>query len=225
MENEVAVNDASNLLPMDILNNMEQKAEVATKEGGSGGGNYIPYIQIMQAQSKKRRELKAEEGNVVINSKEPQILPQTFDIFMIACDTVARDFSNEDGVVSTSKVDSIEFQDIKERAEADPLNSHCCYGPEYLLYIPDYGYVVWHATNATLKNALSDLNRAWGKCFSVTTVLIDNKKYQWWGPQLGKCNNVFDLPSKEDIKATYEKWQESLNRGGEKDADTGSREV
>lgn len=223
MTNEITT-QSDNVVPMDILAQMEEKNEVAKKEGGSGGGTWIPSVQIMQSGTKLRRELKAEEGAMVLRAKSPIILPASIDFLMVTLETVAKDFS--DGVIFSNDENSAVFQDIKARADEDPAESGCCYGPEYLVYLAEYGWATWHATNATLRNVLSELNQAWGQCFSASTELITKKKYQWYGPVLGKCANAFALPSEDEIRSTYLKWKESLSKGSvATEEDTGDREV
>jgi hypothetical protein len=221
MTNEVT--ETGGGLPMEILEQMATAQEVSKKEVVAKG-EWIPSLQIIQALSKLRSELKVDEGTMILRARKPIVLPATIDFMVVAHKVVAKDFSGDDPIFSTDSESDL-FKDIKERSTEK--DSNCAFGNEYLCYSPDFGYFTWHATNATLRNTCSLFDDKWGQKFSVHTEQTENRKRQkWFAPVVGKCGNVFDSPSQEDLKATYYKWLKSLDKNGEVDEETpaGSRE-
>lgn len=76
---------------------------------------------------------------------------------------------------------SPEFQEIMRRSNADS-NSGCMYGPEFLIWLPDHGFVTFLMGSKTARNAAGSVRVCIGKVVVLGATYIQTASYSWHGP-------------------------------------------
>jgi hypothetical protein len=105
-----------------------------------------------------------------------------------------------DDVLAYHNAKSVEFQDIKKKADADS-NSGNLYGPEFLIWLgPDHQFVTFFMGSKTARNEAPAVRAllpgADGRLRSAnfSSVFIETKEYSWHGPKIVASGQSLDLP-------------------------------
>lgn len=192
MTNELITSDAINALGKF---ESEENKSLITASGG-----FLPRIMLMQSGSGPVAKKKAEQGTfVLIEGENVTHLGESFSVLVLAWRPKAMRFAPD--VLSYHDPSSEEFQKIIAESDA-PGQSSTGYGPEYLLWLPaPYScYATYFFSNPTERREVANLETYMRGAATISANFIDPPKsrFSWWGPQITKCAQAFDIPTKED---------------------------
>lgn len=180
-----------------------QKASDELVVGGDGVFgvrlSFLPYIQLYTGNSKPVQTGKIQVAHYGINKGQDLIsLGKEVLCVPLAWRPKCMDI-NGDKPKSYFKPNSDIFKQLKARAEADS-NSGVFYGPEFLLWIPDHGFVTFMFGSKTARNEAPALKALLPSVAGVRTAVlssnfIETDSYAWHGPKVSLSSQVLsDLP-------------------------------
>lgn len=165
----------------------------------AGGGDFLPRIQLMGSQSKLVQDEKMKKGEyALIKRKDTFVnLGDSVDALVIAWHPKALEINGEE-ITAIYDVKDPEFNRIK--AASSTPNSGCMFGPEYLLYLPQYQeYATFHLASASARNEAPNLHSLLGGAATISSQKVSSKKFQWMVPVVTPCSTPFDVPPVEEI--------------------------
>lgn len=98
------------------------------------------------------------------------------------------------------------FKKIARDSEIE--DSGCMFGIEFLLYLPEHGFVPYFMNNKSSLYEAKPLKALMGKSATIKVVFIEGKKYSWHAPKVLPCSTPIDpMPSEQDVKDQIEKFK------------------
>ena len=155
-------------------------------EGLTGGGNYLPQIRIMAFTSSAVQDDKIKAGHFALVTGDIIDLGTSFDCIPLDYRTKATRNTDDDGFMVTWDKGTPLWNDIKRLAlegTQDEKMSNS-YGIEFLMWLPEHGYVTYFANSKTARTsstALLTLTEA-RRVTHFETKLLEKGKYKWFGP-------------------------------------------
>lgn len=180
------------------------------KESGAGEGfiGFLPRLQLFTSNNedvKRGRIPLADYGLIKGKDKELVDLGKQVILAPLAWRPKALD-TKSDPVMAFHNPVSAEYKALKKRAD-EVQNSGCMYGPEFLVYLKEHGFVTFFFGSKTARNeagklrALMPVGSEPFKFALVQAQFIEGKDYSWHGPQVMPTTQKFDLPPLEDINS------------------------
>lgn len=118
------------------------------------------------------------------------------------------------------KADSVEvnydptterFKEIASIADTTP-DSGCMFGPEFLLWIPNEGFVTYFLSSKSARYEADNFRKLKGRMGTLNSVLVEgtgkNKGRSWHAPRIKECLTPYTLP---DIAEIDKQIQDFLN--------------
>ena len=198
-ENELTINQAQSLIPLDSLAQNEH-ANLATFKENVASGKYLPYLKLYGSSNKevKQRLIAAAHWGVVQNQKITD-LGEEFVALAIAWRWKAVEIIGDDFHTFYNPT-TPSFQRIKDLSSVK--DSGCMYGPEFLLWLPDQKqFVTYHMNNASARSESNNLLPMLGKAVQFKWRLADNKKHQWEAPVVLAYSTPIEIPDLAEIKS------------------------
>lgn len=169
---------------------------------------FLPRLQLMTSNSDPVKEGRFPLAHyAVVKGKEDLTnAGQVVLVIPLAWRAKAM-FVKVDPPVSYHKQSSPEFQDIKNKADADP-NSGNLYGPEFLIWMPPYGYLTFFFANKSARNEAPNLHALLPgidgslKVASVSAQFIKNDQYKWHSPKVVASDQSLESPPTETLELT-----------------------
>lgn len=190
MSNELAL---STLQQLPVEASKFATAEALTTLTNVG---FLPRIQVMGGNNEIVKEGKFPIGHfALVTGKSMDDLTAEFNAVVLSWRPKAMQFQPE--VISYYDPNNDDFKKVQERADNVP-QSGCGYGPEYLLYLPDFDkFATFFCANITARNEAPNIHTFMHKACTFCTELIKSKKYSWHGPRVKKCDQEIKLPAQE----------------------------
>lgn len=172
------------------------------------GANFLPRLQLFTSNSDEcKRGVIPVATYGVFKGKETLIeIGKTVVVIPLAWRAKAM-FLGGDKPVAFHDPKSKEFADVRRKADADS-NSKNMYGPEFLLWTQDHGYVTFFCGSKTARNAAPAIRAllptATGQLrYGVLSAeYINNDKYSWHGPKIEVSLQNIDGPPAESVVTT-----------------------
>lgn len=155
---------------------------------------FLQRIQLYGSSSKLCKMGRIPQGHFGVPVSKDKIddLGDSFDCLVIQYRLKAMDI-NGDRPVSFFDKDSESFQKIVDASSTK--DSGCMWGPEFLLWLPNKKcFASMFFCNPTMRNVAEELKALHGNFATISSVLIDTKKYMWHGPKITACTTPYDLP-------------------------------
>ena len=190
MSDEIATAAAPTTeLAMPDISALQQSSAYADEafSGISGSRTmFLPRLQLFGSNSDAVKEGKIPIAHygLVKGKDDPIDLGVSVLLIPLAWRPKAMDVKSEPPL-AYHKPDSPEFQELKKRSDTEQ-NSGCMYGPEFLVWMPDHGYVTFFFGSKTARNEAPGIRALMPKGPQLNTavctaVLIKNEQYSWHG--------------------------------------------
>lgn len=179
-----------------------QQGEMATKEAMdmvTGGGDYLPRLQVMALQNNLVATNKISAGNLALLTSADAFddMTNSVDVLVLAWKPKALKIDGDD-IVESNDVKSDIFLDIK--AQSSVQDSGCMYGPEVLIYIPSAEkYATFFMSSKSARRVAPKILALIGKAATIGSVLAEKKPYKWYAPTIEECTTPFEIPDQEEI--------------------------
>ena len=153
---------------------------------------FLPRIQVMGGNNDVVKEGKFPIGHfALITGKSLDDLTPEFNAVVLSWRPKAMQFQPD--VIAFYNPKQDDFKKVQERA--DVPQSGCGYGPEYLLYLPDYDkFATFFCSNITARNEAPNIHTFMRKACTFCVQIIKSKKFTWHGPRVKKCEQEVKLP-------------------------------
>lgn len=202
---------AADVIALLNANNRSQHATDAALKLVTTAGGFLPYIQVMGGNSAEVKRGKFPIGHFsLVKNKKLGDIGESFIALLLSWRPKAMRYKPT--VMSYFDVNNPEFQKIEDLAKTP--NSNCGFGPEFLMWLPDYGeFATLFLGNITGRiespNLIHCLEKG-SKVCRLETHLIESKRNNnsWHGLRLVE----HDLPVKYPQMADLTKVLESFNK-------------
>lgn len=188
------------------LQNASAYAE-ANKELYGSRTAFLPRLQLFGSTSEAVKEGKIPIAHygIIKGKDDPIDLGISVLIIPLAWRAKAMDVK-VDPPMAYHKPDSPEFQEIKKRADNEQ-NSGCMYGPEFLVWMAEHGYVTFFFGSKTARNEAPAIRALLPKGPVLNTAvctahLIKTEQYSWHGIKATASAQQIDQPPTETIITT-----------------------
>jgi len=168
-------------------------------------GTYLSRLQLMTSNSKQCKAGAFPVNHyATISQGNYKDVGKELDALVITWHPKAIEMGDE-AVVSTFDSESDLFKDIQERSEV--ADSGCMWGFEYLLYLPDtQEFTTFFFGSKSARREAPNMQAQLQKAATISSKLIETKKYSWQAPKITACSTPFDLPTQEEIAENIEKF-------------------
>lgn len=147
-------------------------------------GSWLPYIQLHGSNSKVVKRGQFPMGHfALVKNKVNGDIGDSFVAFVVAWRPKAMQYKPT--VLSVYDTASKQFQDLE--AKADQKDSGCGFGPEFLLWLPEYKELATlFLGNKTGRNEGPNIIGAVGHACRIGAILIEDKKQdrEWHGAKM-----------------------------------------
>lgn len=216
-ENETAVapipgsNDPGALAKVDVAALQAQSKFSDDMFGGISGKRFgfLPRLQLFTSNSEQCKQAKIPVAHYGIIKGKDELIPLGPNVIAIPIAWRAKAmFVKVKPPVAYHNAKSEEFQKIKRAADADS-NSGNMYGPEYLMWIPQHGFVTFFFGSKTARNEAPAMKAllptAAGGNFrtaALSSTFIRTDEYSWHGPKVSPSSQSIDEPDRDALDAT-----------------------
>jgi len=203
MTNEIATKtENENLLPATLQpsGDLESFSEVSSTQA------FTPYIQLMGSNSKIVKQGKFPMGHFALGvNQELKDLGDEFICLPIVWRSKAVRFNP---LMMVYDVEDVDFQTLKaESAKKDP---GCVYGPEFLLWLPDYNTLATYLLGSkTGRREAGNVYTFLGHACKMRSHFIDDKKsgFSWHGMKVDAFGGDISLPDWNAVMAQIESFK------------------
>lgn len=207
--------------------NLDPQSLVAKNFDENAAGNmvsgidFMTRIQLNGSSANLAKKGLVPPGNYVLIKGKDQFvdLGKSVNAWICGLRLKALNFGG-DPVVVFYDAATPEFQDIKAKADADPTNSGCLAGFEFLLYLPDvkptpeskFGtFVTYFLCSKSARNEAPAFKALLGKTATLTAVLAENKKKQMWHvPKALTCTIPLAMPDIQVVQDTVNRFVNAM---------------
>jgi len=169
--------------------------------------DYFPRLKLCQGSAKEVNTGKVEKGGyyALIHSKD-KIDDAGKDIEIIIASSRAKALRTGDKILQYFDPSCAEFKEVE--AEASVKDSGCMYGPEFLIWLPGQQmFATLFLCNPTGRRASSQFQAALGMGAILSSVLIDNGDFQWFGSTCELSTTpISDVPDGDILASAVEKF-------------------
>jgi len=179
---------------------------------------FLPRLQFCTSSSEVCKEGKIGVNHYALISGEEAIdLGSSIDALVLSRRLLALDIANKifnyTPDVVDGKITNPPFKDIMERA--DVKDSHCMFGPEFLMWLPEHGFCTFFMASKTARGEspkLSAILKGWASGdVQVPGATLKSQKivkqYTWFAPVVLPCTTITEFPS----EAEYNQQAETFN--------------
>lgn len=229
---------STELVPMDLsqLPSVSLGSDEAFDEVSRGGGDFLPRLQLY-TKGKAIDEQLIAPGHYGIPVSDEEIidLGDQIDLLPFARRTKAIDMSDPGALIVVYDFQSPEYTRIA--AEANEKDSHCMYGPSFLVWERTTGQFLEFFCGS--KSARSEAKKLFSYLpltandiqarglvgeephgalpVSLKSKRVSKQRFSWHVPVVTKCTNSFvKLPSPEQVVREITKFINPSNDGPEK---------
>jgi len=199
------------LIPQDLVGGALAPAD--SFKSLVSGGDYLPRFQLFGSKSDACAEGKIGMGHYgLVKDDVITDLGAEIDIVIISWrpkavqtgDDLIIDYHPE--IDDKGNITNPIFKKIVGLAGV--RDSGAMYGPEFLLWVPSADvFATYHMNSKTGRREARNMEPLLGKAATLKCHLIEQGKYKWHGPVVIPCSTPLDLPSEEDIRAEWTKFQ------------------
>ncbi len=193
---------ANTLIPADVGGSKADNALVV-----ANNQDYFPRIKLCQGNAKEvLKEFVAKGGNYALVKGKDDIEDLGNSIDLVLCSGRPKAMRTGDQIITIFEEDAEEFKKIM--ASSKTKDSGCFYGPEYLVYIPAaQTFATLFLNNPTMRREAGAVHSRLKQAATLSSHLIENEDYSWFGPKCGDCSSPLELPDLDEIRATVDKFE------------------
>jgi len=164
---------------------------------GMTGSSDFRRIQLCGSNNKTVKQGKFPMGHfAIVDNDEFTDIGEEFDALVLGYRLKAMEYGDEMNIVYDFTSD--EFKRIQ--SEAGVKDSKCMFGPEFLLWIPEYGFLPYYLNNKSSQFIASSLKSHKGKIVTIKVIFIEGKEFSWHAPKVVDCVMPFDnFPTQEEV--------------------------
>lgn len=169
-------------------------------------GSWHPRLQLGGSSSKEVKSRRVQMGNhFLVDGEVITDLGLSLDLAVLNWLPKALEIGKDNKITSNFDPKSAEFKRIM--ALSGIKDSGAMYGPAYLVYIPSIQkFAEYFMASKTARKSSKDMQAALGKNVTLTSLLIDNGQYSWFGPVITQTASPIQLPQNEDLLAANDKF-------------------
>lgn len=173
--------------------------------------DFFPRLQLIQPASKAigRKQVKGAGVYSLTKGKdEVEDLGETVNA--VVCAVRAKALRTKGMLMSVFDPKNDEF--LKIKAESSVKNSGCMWGPEFLLYLPDYGggeglFATFFMSSPTQRRSSKSVNARLRKAAVLSAKFIDGDEHGWYATECADCVEQFaQLPEPAEFQEQIEKF-------------------
>ena len=170
--------------------------------------DYLPRIKLCQGNGKEvLKKYVASGGNYALIKSKEDIEDLGDSIDLLICSGRPKAMRTGDQIIIMCEEESDEFKKIM--SESKVKNSGCFYGPEYLVYIPAaQTFATLFMNNPTMRREAKAVHSRLRQAATITSHLIENEDFAWFGPKCGDCSVMLDIPELDEIETTVKKFED-----------------
>jgi len=190
------------LVPKEIAD--QQLANAGDLDDIFKGGDYLGRVQLMTASCKS-----CKAGTFPINhyayilDKSEQDMGETIDMLPIAIRAKAMDVNDE--VITSFDKECELFKRIV--VDSDVKDSGCMFGPEFLVYVPALEkFATVFCGSKSFRREARALRNMLTKPVTLSSKLVETKRYSWQTPVCTSCQTPFDVPGSDELSENIEKF-------------------
>lgn len=168
---------------------------------------YLPQLRVYGFEAAVVKEGLIPGGHLGLYYTKDKIidLGEQTDVLVIHFRPRASVMLSDEQPVNYYDMESDNFNDVKKKGE-EKVPGHQ-FGLEYLLYFATPKvFGMFFMGNPTLRRESDNVRSHVGKALTLKMKLIKTKKYTWHGCEAFGCDTPFDIPDKELMKETYNKF-------------------
>lgn len=192
-----------------LAEGMDEKA--LGELSGSGFGQYLPRLQLCGASSNLCKEGKIPIARYAfVKSKDNFTdIGVAVNVRLYGLRVKAMKFM-PDTILSYFDHTKEEFKAIQ--AVSLERDSGCLAGPEYLVWIPQYGWCTLFLTSKSARNESPNIRPFLGKAATFTIHLAENKKKDKWHViRSGPCSVPIGEPDADEVQAMRHKFSNPVD--------------
>jgi len=181
-----------------------------TDFGGIAGSRagFLPRLQLFTSNSEpvKKGEIGVAHYGIIKGKDTLIDLGKSVVVIPLAWRAKAM-FVKSDPVLAYHNPKSEQFQEIKKKADADS-NSGNMYGPEFLLWHEEHGYLTFFMGSKTARNeapairALLPTPDGRLRAAVLSATYIQTKEYSWHGPKVVASSQSVTPPPADTLEVT-----------------------
>lgn len=202
MTDELSTENQNTLIPTDIGGSHTENAlSIANTV------DYLPRIKLCQGQAKEvLKKHVAAGGNYALVRGKDDIEDLGDSIDVLICSGRPKAMRTGEQMITIFEEESDEFKKIM--TDSKTKNSGCFYGPEYLVYIPAAeSFATLFMNNPTMRKRASHVHARLRNAATISTTLIENPEYSWFGPSVSDCSSPLVLPDVDIIRKAVDKYE------------------
>lgn len=189
--------------------------------------DFFPRLQLIQPASKAigRKQVKSAGVYSLTKGKdEVEDLGDTVNI--VVCAVRAKALRTKGMLMSIFDPKDDEFAKIKN--ESRVKNSGCMWGPEFLLYLPDYDggeglFATFFMSSPTQRRSSKSVNARIRNKATLTSKFIEDEEHGWYATECNDCVEAFaNMPSAEDFAEQIKKFNDEQPTKAKTVADAGT---
>ena len=187
--------------PTEALVKVDSKHDLAVFNGLVEGSSFKRF-QLMGSNSDIVKQGKFPMGHfAIVDGQEMDDVGDSVDCVIVDWRPKAMRIGEEMVVIHDAEDE--EFKKII--AESDVQDSGCMYGPEFLLWLPEKGFVPYFLNNKSARYEAKAMFSLLGKAATIKSVLVKGQKYSWHAPKVKPCTVPFDnMPTEDEFNAELE---------------------
>lgn len=158
---------------------------------------FLPRLQLFTSNSEavQMGQIPLAHYGLVKGKNSITDLGKTVLVMPLAWRPKAID-SKANPVVAYHKADDERFKEIVKRANANP-NSGCLYGPEFLVWLPEKGFVTFLMGSKSARNEAAAVRACMNKAMVLSANLIQTKDYRWHAPKAEMALQGIEAPPED----------------------------
>src|SRR6185436_3266869 len=188
-----------------VESSVDQSMEVFDQEAKSS--DYLPRLQLLSGNSELCQNGTGRPGEyvAVTNKQTNKLLGASLVCWPLGFRHKALNTGGENPIASFD-VKSKLYNEIK--ALSAVKDSGCMYGPEFLLFIPDFGFCTYHMSSKTARNVSPDVQAILKnqKPMVLTSKMIKKPRYTWPSPVANESSIYPELPPGDQMLIQLQKF-------------------
>lgn len=199
MSNELVKLDDLGSMPIDKHSDDDWDAAASSS-------TFLPRLQLLTSNSEKCKTGEFPTNHyALVQDQKFDDLGKSVDILLVTWRPKALEVGN-DAVISVFDPNNDEFQRIQERSLKEN-NSGCMFGPEFLVWVPQVGkFATFFMGTKSARREAGNVKGLMKQAATLGSQKIETAKFTWFAPQVSECSTPFDMPTKEDMLAAVEQF-------------------
>lgn len=181
----------------------------------SSGGNFLPRLQLCTSNCDLCKDGTVPVNKyAVISDGDPLILGDSVDVIVVNWRPKALDMSDNENIIAVHDSKDPMFADISARSFEK--ESHCMFGPEFLVYLPDAQiFATFFMGSKTSRREAPQVKKKMRQAATLKSTLIETKAYKWQAVKVTNCSTPVAPPDAEALVEAVKQFQNPVSNTAE----------